>query len=79
MARRMLCTRAMSVQQINPVESEKFEKASEKLLLDIAMKTSLEELNQMVEPCPQPVSLPGYYRSLQSWRSPVLFKEDSSG
>ena len=49
----MLCTRAMSVQQINPVESEKFEKASEKLLLDIAIETSLEELNQLVEPCPK--------------------------
>ncbi len=79
MAQRMLCTRAMSVQQINRDESEEFGKASEKLLLNIAMKTSLEELNQMVEPQPKPVSLPGYYRNLQAWRSPVLFKEDSSG
>ena len=79
MARRMLCTRAMSVQQINRDESEEFGEASEKLLLNIAMKTSLEELNRMVEPQRKPVSLPGYYRSLQAWRSPVLFKEDSSG
>ena len=75
----MLRTRAMSVQQINKDESEEFEKASEKLLLNIAMETSLEELNQMVEPRPKPVKLPGYYRSLQAWRSPILFKEDSSG
>ena len=75
----MLCKHAMSVQQINPVESEKFEKASEKLLLNIAMETTLEELNQMVEPRPKLVNLPGYYRSLQTWCSPVLFKEDSSG
>ena len=76
MARRMLCTRAMSVQQINPIESEEFGKASEKLLLDIAMKSSLDELNQIVEPQPKPVNLSGYYRDLQSWRAPVLFKED---
>ena len=75
----MLCTRAMSVQQINRDESEEFEKASEKLLLNIAMETSLEELNQMVEHRPKMVNLPGYYRSLQAWRSPILFKEDSSG
>ena len=75
----MLCTRAMSVQQINRDESEEFEKASEKLLLNIAMETSLEELNQMVEPRPKLVKLPGYYRSLKAWRSPILFKEDSSG
>ena len=79
MAQRMLRTRAMSVQQINRDESEGFEKASEKLLLNIAMETSLEELNQMVEPRPKLVNLPGYYRSLQTWRSPVLFKEDSRG
>ena len=78
MARRMLCTRAMSVQQINPIESEEFGKASEKLLLDIAMKSSLDELNQMMEPKPKPANLPGYYRDLQSWRPPVLFKEDES-
>ena len=72
----MLCTRAVSVQQINPIESEEFGKSSEKLLLDIAMKSSLEELNQMVEPQPKSVNLPGYYRDLQSWRVPVLFKED---
>ncbi|MDG2213697.1 MAG: hypothetical protein P8M70_07700 [Verrucomicrobiota bacterium] len=78
MARRMLCTRAMSVQQINPIESEEFGKASEKLLLDIAMKSSLDELNQMMEPKPKPANLPGYYSDLQSWRPPVLFKEDES-
>jgi len=66
----------MSVQQINPIESEEFGKASEKLLLDISMKSSLDELNQMVEPQPKPVNLSGYYRDLQSWRAPVLFKED---
>ncbi len=74
----MLCTRAMSVQQINPIESEDFGKASEKLLLDIAMKSSLDELNQMMEPKPKPANLPGYYSDLQSWRPPVLFKEDES-
>jgi len=79
MAQRMLRTRAMSVQQINRDESEEFEKASEKLLLNIAMETALEELNQMVEPRPKLVKLPGYYRSLQAWRSPILFKEESSG
>ncbi len=74
----MLCTRAMSVQQINLIESEEFGKASEKLLLDIAMKSSLDELNQMMEPKPKPANLPGYYSDLQSWRPPVLFKEDES-
>ena len=76
MARRMLCTRAMAVLKINQIESEEFEKASEKLLLDIAMKASLAELNQMVKPQPKQVNLPGYYRDLQSWRAPVLFKKE---
>jgi len=72
----MLRTRAMSVQEINQIESEEFGKASEKLLLDIAMKASLAELHQMVKPQPKQVNLPGYYRDLQSWRAPVLFKEE---
>jgi hypothetical protein len=42
------------------------------------MKSSLDELNQMMEPKPKPANLPGYYSDLQSWRPPVLFKEDES-
>ena len=72
----MLRTRPMSVKQLNQTESQCFGEASEKLLLNIAMESSLEELNQMVEPRRKPVNLPGYYRDLQSWRVPVLFKED---
>ena len=70
----MLCNACMSVQETKKVEPEEFGQASEKLLLGIAMESSLEELNQMVKPRPKPVNLPVYYRSLQTWRSPVLHK-----
>ena len=72
----MLRTRPMSVKQLNQTESQCFGEASEKLLLNIAMESSLEELNQMVEPRRKPVNLHSYYRSLQTWRSPLLHKVD---
>ena len=51
-----------------------FEKESQQLLLDIALEASNRELQQLVSRRQKPVSLPGYYRSLQAWRSPVLHK-----
>ena len=75
----MLCTRTMSAQQFNPVESEEFGKASEKVLLDIAMQSSLRELSLMVRPSSKPTSLTGYYQSLQEWRSPVMGNSNRKG
>ena len=51
-----------------------FEQESQKLLMDIAMESSSHELQQLVSRRQKPVSLPGYYRNLQTWRSPVLHK-----
>ena len=51
-----------------------FEQKSQKLLLDLALEASNRELQQIVSHRQKPVSLPGYYRSLQTWRSPVLHK-----
>ena len=51
-----------------------FEQESQKLLMDIAMESSSRELQQLVSRRQSPVSLPGYYRNLQTWRSPVLHK-----
>ena len=51
-----------------------FEQEAQKLLMDIAMESSSRELQQLVSRRQKPVSLPGYYRSLQAWRSPVLHK-----
>ena len=52
-----------------------FEQESQKLLMDIAMESSSRELQQLVSRRQKPVSLPGYYRSLQAWRSPLLLKD----
>jgi|TARA_B100001971_G_scaffold199816_1_gene210735 hypothetical protein len=54
-----------------------FERESQKLLMDIAMESSSRELQQFVSRRQKPVSLPGYYRNLQTWRSPVLHKVDA--
>ena len=54
-----------------------FEQESQKLLMDIAMESSSRELQQLVSRRQRPVSLPGYYRNLQTWRSPVLHKVDA--
>ena len=54
-----------------------FERESQKLLMDIAMESSSRELQQLVSRRQRPVSLPGYYRNLQTWRSPVLHKVDA--
>ena len=51
-----------------------FEQKSQKLLLDLALEASNRELQRIVSHRQKPVSLPGYYRSLQTWRSPVLHK-----
>ncbi|HBU59103.1 MAG TPA: hypothetical protein DEB48_04585 [Verrucomicrobiales bacterium] len=61
----------MSLKQINQNEGPGFEEASQQLLLDIAMESSLRELNQMANPSPKPASLSGYYQSLHEWRSPA--------
>ena len=54
-----------------------FERGSQKLLMDIAMESSTRELQQLVGRRQEPVSLPGYYRSLQTWRTPVLHKVEA--
>ena len=54
-----------------------FEQESQKLLMDIAMESSSRELQQLVSRRQRPVSLPGYYRNLQTWRSPVLHKVEA--
>ena len=51
-----------------------FEQKSQKLLLDLALEASNRELQQIVSHRQKPVNLPGYYRNLQTWRSPVLHK-----
>ena len=66
----------MSLKQLNRNEGRGFEEASQQLLLDIAMESSLRELNQLAKPPPKQVDLPGYYQSLQTWRSPVLRNMD---
>ena len=45
--------------------------------MDIAMESSTRELQQLVGRRQEPVSLPGYYRSLQTWRKPVLHKVEA--
>ncbi|MDP7011051.1 MAG: hypothetical protein QF685_06705 [Verrucomicrobiota bacterium] len=54
-----------------------FEQESQQLLLGIAMESSNRELQQLVNRRQKSVSLPGYYRSLQTWRSPVLHKMEA--
>ena len=54
-----------------------FEQESQKLLMDIAMESSSRELQQLLSRRQKPVSLPGYYRSLHAWRSPVLHKVEA--
>ena len=51
-----------------------FEKESQQLLLNIALEASNRELHQLVRRRQKPAGLPGYYRSLQTWRSPLLHK-----
>ncbi len=51
-----------------------FEVESQQLLLDISMEASSRELQQLVSRRQKPTGLPIYYRSLQTWRSPVLYK-----
>ena len=51
-----------------------FEVESQQLLLDISMEASSRELQQLVSRRQKSTGLPNYYRSLQTWRSPVLYK-----
>ena len=67
----------MSATDINQTSSGEFELASQKLLLDLALEASNRELQQLVAQRRKPASLPGYYRSLQTWRSPVLHQVDA--
>ncbi len=67
----------MSATDINPTSAAEFELASQKLLLDLALEASNRELQQLVAQHRKPASLPGYYRSLQAWRSPVLHQVDA--
>ena len=67
----------MSATDINQIAPGKFEVASQKLLLDLALEASNRELRQLVARHRKPAGLPGYYRSLQTWRSPVLHQVDA--
>ncbi|MDE2681180.1 MAG: hypothetical protein OSB29_07430 [Verrucomicrobiota bacterium] len=58
-------------------EIGEFEQASQKLLLNIALEASSHELQQIVASRRKPANLSGYYRSLQSWHSPVLHQVDA--
>ena len=62
---------SVPLKQINQNEGRGFEEASQQLLLDIAMESSLRELNEMANPSPKPASLSGYYQSLHEWRLPT--------
>jgi len=66
--------RAMIVTDTNQSEIGEFEKASQKLLLDVAMEASNQELQKMVASQRKPANLYGYYQSLQTWRSPILHR-----
>jgi hypothetical protein len=67
----------MSATDINQATPGEFELASQKLLLDIALEASNRELRQLVAQQRKPASLPGYYRSLQTWRSPKLHRVEA--
>ena len=67
----------MSATDINQAVPGEFEKASQKLLLNMALEASNQELRQLVAQRRKPASLPSYYRSLQTWRSPVLHQVDA--
>ena len=67
----------MSATDINQAASGEFELASQKLLLALALEASNRELRQLVAQHRKPASLPSYYRSLQTWHSPVLHQVDA--
>ena len=67
----------MSATDINQAAPGEFELASQKLLLALALEASNRELRQLVARHRKPAGLPDYYRSLQTWRSPVLHQVDA--
>ena len=69
--------RTMAIKVTNQAEIGEFEQASQKLLLNMALEASNRELCQLMAQLRKPASLPGYYRSLQTWRSPVLHQVDA--
>ena len=70
-------TYEMTVTDYRQTNLGEFEQASQKLLLDISLEASNNELRKIVASRHKPVGLPGYYRSLQTWRSPVLHQVDA--
>ena len=77
LAWRLLCNTVMIVTDQNQADLGEFERESQKLLLDIAMEASNREMRSMVASRQKPANLSGYYRSLQTWRSPVLHQVDA--
>ena len=67
----------MIVTDQNQADLGEFERESQKLLLDIAMEASNREMHGMVASRQKPANLSGYYRSLQTWRAPVLHQVDA--
>jgi hypothetical protein len=67
----------MIVTDQNQADLGEFERESQKLLLDIAMEASNQEMRNMVAIQHNPANLSGYYRSLQTWRAPVLHQVDA--
>ena len=67
----------MTATDINQAAPGEFELASQKLLLDLALEASNQELRQLAAQRRKPAGLPGYYRGLQTWRSPVLHQVDA--
>jgi len=67
----------MSATDINQAVPGEFEQASQKLLLNMALEASNQELRQLVAQRRKPASLPSYYRILRTWRSPVLHQVDA--
>ena len=67
----------MIVTDQNQADLGEFERESQKLLLDIAMEASNREMHGMVASRQKPANLSGYYRSLQTWRLPVLHQVDA--
>lgn len=72
-----LHTYNMSVTDQTQAKTGQFEEASQKLLLDLAMEASNQELRNMVARRRKPANVPNYYRSLQICRSPILHRLDA--
>ena len=63
--------RVMMKNEDMPVELGAFEQESQRLLLDISLRNSAQELHGIINQPPKH-SLPSYYKELQEWRTPIV-------